>query len=156
MTSHVWYFAVPVTGDDFSMFKEGQNVKMNFGIYSLGDIPATVYSINGDSDAGVVVMKSNYILPKLISLRHSDVKISFGKKTGLRIPTSAIRFLDGVEGVYVKTGSEIVFKKINVIYETDSFKISSVSNTDDSYLSLYDEIIVKGRDIYDGKPVKQR
>ncbi|MDE5916852.1 MAG: hypothetical protein K2G62_01840, partial [Oscillospiraceae bacterium] len=82
---------------------------------------------------------------------------------GIKIPRKAIRFDDVKEtvtdektgeeksvtvnckGVYVKVGEQIVFKKIDVIYEGDRFVLSSL-NAGNGYAALYDDIVVEGVD----------
>ena len=64
---------------------------------------------------------------------------------------------DGVQGVYVLDGNTIVFKKINVVYEEATNYICSLPDEDDksfvsdTELSLYDQIITEGRQIYEGR-----
>ena len=51
------------------------------------------------------------------------------------------------KGVYVLNGEQVVFKKIDVIYEGSDYVLSSLEHTgDDSYLVLYDDIMIEGVD----------
>ena len=47
----------------------------------------------------------------------------------------------------------IQFKKIEVLYSNDVFTIVDASNTGSDYLKMYDEVVVEGRNLYDGKQV---
>ena len=89
----------------------------------------------------------------IANLRGQDVNITANSYTGIRVSTSAVRAIDGVKGVYVKNGSVIQFKKIEVLYSNDVFTIVDASNTGSDYLKLYDEVVVEGRNLYDGKQV---
>ena len=83
--------------------------------------------------------------------------------SGLKIPREAIRFADIVEvqededgneissvtnykGVYTSKGEQVVFKKIDVIYEGGNYVLSAVHDDDASYLALYDDIMIEGVD----------
>ena len=59
------------------------------------------------------------------------------------------RTMDKLKGVYIIQGEQVVFKKLDVIYEGKNYVLSA-ENKDREYLSLYDEIIVDGVDS-DGK-----
>ena len=66
--------------------------------------------------------------------------------------------MDDEMGVYVQTGSKIYFRYIDMIYETTDFILSAPyyqGGTDGSgYVKMYDTIVVKGKDLYDGKLVQ--
>ena len=90
-----------------------------------------------------------------------------GEYDGIKVPRSAIRFRDIEEsttnvltgevtttmvnyrGVYVLDGEEVVFRKLDVIYEGDDYVLSAV-NQSGGYLLLYDSIIVEGIDASGG------
>ena len=62
------------------------------------------------------------------------------------------QYSEGVAGVYVVQGSIIKFKPIEIVHRTDNFtlcKKSEDGNTNS--VVLYDEVVEKGRDLYDGK-----
>ncbi len=40
------------------------------------------------------------------------------------------------------------FKEVDIIYETEDFVLSSVTEGSSSLLSLYDEIITQGKNLY--------
>ena len=48
-------------------------------------------------------------------------------------------------GVYVKLGEQVLFKKLDVIFEGDKYVISNI-NKGSEYVVLYDDIIVEGID----------
>ncbi|MBP1544769.1 MAG: hypothetical protein J6A16_11805, partial [Oscillospiraceae bacterium] len=73
---------------------------------------------------------------------------------GLRVSRDAIRYDENEErGVFVVRGSSLVFKKINVLYWGEDYIICS-QEEDDSYLKLYDEIVIEGKDLHDGRVVE--
>ena len=86
--------------------------------------------------------------PAASVLRNEDIKIKFTNYRGIRVDKSALRLIDGVLGVYIKFGSLVKFRKVDIIYETEDYIISSATEGSGSVLSLYDEIIVQGKNLY--------
>ena len=72
--------------------------------------------------------------------------------TGLQVNSKAVRFVDGEKGVYVLSGSVVHFVPVNIIYSTDSYCICETETTG-VRLKLYDEVIIKGKNLYDGKVI---
>ena len=64
-----------------------------------------------------------------------------------------------VQGVYVLYGSEVQFKQISILHSDKDYVICDTSPADGilfngETVSLYDKVIVKGDDLYDGKVIK--
>lgn len=64
-----------------------------------------------------------------------------------------------VQGVYVLYGSEVQFKEISIVYAGNDYVLCDSSPTDGTLfsgetISLYDQIITEGDDLYDGKVIK--
>ena len=154
--SHNWYLAIPIDGKDLEKCKVGAKVEMDFHLTQLSGIPGVVEGIIGGEDGqdAVVLIQCSYVLPELTSLRTIEVEVRFQSYTGLRIDSAARRFLNGQEGVYVKQGHEIRFKTITPIYEDENFILCGVSVDSENGLKLFDEVIVEGTELYDGKGIK--
>ena len=99
----------------------------------------------------------------LVQHRTEDIELVRGTYRGLKVPREAIRFVTAEEttgegddavtrevtykGVYVLKGEQVQFKKIDVIYEGSDYVLSSLEHIgDDSYLVLYDDIMIEGVD----------
>ena len=102
-----------------------------------------VDSVNAvDQDNIMVVMSCDRLDEELAATRIASSLIVFDEYTGIRVPRKAIRFEGDTKGVYVVVGKDIVFKKIDVVYEGDDFVLSK--NTDDKdYLLLFDQILLE-------------
>ena len=85
--------------------------------------------------------------------RTANVKISFRNYKGLRISQKALRILDGEKGVYVKSGYSVKFKKVDILYTGLDYYLCQIQYGSSDQLSLFDEVIVEGTDLYDGKPI---
>ena len=78
---------------------------------------------------------------------------------GIRVSGSAVRVVDGEKGVYVRRGNVARFRKLNIVYSDQTYVISATASQDGepivddpgNYLKQYDEVILEGKDLYDGK-----
>lgn len=104
---------------------------------------ATVESIvpTGNGNEAIIVISCDEMDADIAASRVLDAQILFGEYTGIRVPRSAIRFVGEDRGVYVLEGEELIFKKLNVIYEGDDFVLSEY-NAESEYLQLYDRMLL--------------
>ena len=128
-------------------------------------------NIDAENDIARFVLSCEIINGDVLRLNCADAQIIVGRNTGLRVPAAAVHYLkeDGTEaetqgenyipGVYVKYGNLARFCRIDPVDDdhprvTDgdyililpSGTVNSVSQ-----VRLYDEIIVSGQNLYDGK-----
>ena len=86
-------------------------------------------------------------------LRSSAVRIELGSYKGLKIPYKALRFQDGVQGVYVVKNQILEFKKVEIVYESVGFFVSRIDSNDEERVQLYDDIVTEGTDLYEGRAI---
>ena len=87
-------------------------------------------------------------------IRKADCRLITTTYSGLKVSNDALRVVDGQEGVYVLVGQKIVFKPVEVIYSSDDFTlVSSSGSTGSRVLKENDEVVVGGKDLFDGKVV---
>ncbi len=173
-----WYFVCVVPASDALKFLEGNAVTLSFPFATTESVTAVVRAVNQetiDSDAAVV-MECSTVTEDLASLRTETCSISVTNYSGIRVSQKAVHFAevtrtyeneDGeevtetreVKGVYVMHGSEILFRQIVPLYSTSTYVICDPNPDEDEMMTsetvqLYDEIVVEGTDLYDGKVVK--
>lgn len=155
VSDYEWYLAAPISLDESLKFKEGDLMTLLTGFESIPELPVTVSHINKgkEGDSAVVVFSCNYVNGDLATMRQKDMTVVLENYRGLQVNSKAIRFVDGQKGVYVLTGSTINFVPVNVLYSTDSYCICEEQTTG-VRIKLYDEIVVKGKNLYDGKVVE--
>jgi hypothetical protein len=135
---------------------------VNSGV--TADAVITDLRTEGDPSKTLVVLYCSYMTSDFVKNRTERVEMIKGSYEGIQVPRSAIRFkeveetstnvLTGEEtvtkvnyrGVYVMDGEQVVFRKLDVIYEGDDYVLSSL-NAGSGYLLLYDSIIVEGIDV---------
>ena len=146
-----WYIATVLSFEDSLKFTEGQALSIRVPLQTATELPVTVEKINRDaaSSETVIVFKCGYMNGELSLIRTQPLTIIVSSSEGLYVPNDARRIVDDQMGVFVKTGNAIKFKPIEVIYNGTGFVICNKEGE----LRLYDEVIVKGNDLYDGKIV---
>ena len=145
-----WYIAVEIDNTTAMSLAVGQTYSVDFNIDSAKRVPATVKYMNRFENTTVVVFSCSYMNSTLAHLRNCQLKIILKEYNGLAVNTEAIRIINGVKGVYVDNGYMIKFKPVEVIYTGDGYMLCKLSE-DKSGLLLYDEVVIGGRNLYDGK-----
>lgn len=148
-----WYIASVISVSDSMFYKIGDSVTLETESASNSKINVTVEKINlsENGDEATIVFSSNQMNADIASMRSSKITIIKNEYKGLKISNKALRVVNGETGVFVVSGIEAKFVKINVIYQDDEYAICELNTTDEGKLRLYDEIIVKGKNVYDGK-----
>ncbi len=184
VTSHNWYLAALLPKREAAKFIPGNVVTLALATKSLTPIPAVVWEVGqAENDLCRVVLRCDIISADLLTMRNPTLKVNFKQYSGLRVSNQAIRIVDGQTGVYVKTGYDIQFRPVRVIYEEAGYVICSnepleVLQDGQPYtppdelqmqeedalqeeetsdrpkgLNLLDEVIIGGVGLYDGKPL---
>ena len=155
---YTWYFVGIVNKSDATKLNDGDSVTLRCDNMSRDGINATVYyrgPIN--TDETVLILSSKIMDSDIARLRTEDVEIVINETDGIRINKSAVRVVDGVQGVYVLTGNIVRFKKLDIIYTGDDYVVSKMIKEDTydenkvPYLKIYDAVILEGKDLKDGK-----
>lgn len=115
----------------------------------------------GDASKSLIILECTHFNENFVAHRVERCDLIKGSYTGLKVPREAIRF-DEVEqdiigengqvtgtarvsekGVYIMKGEQVIFKKLDVIYEGSNYVLSKVHENDTSYLALYDDILTE-------------
>ena len=148
-----WYMAAPVKLSDSMHYKVGQTITVKTDTTASPRISATVAKINmsESGDDAVLILKISEMNSELASLRTGSITLIKDEYEGIKVKNTALRVVDGVTGVFVVSGMEAKFVAIDIIYSTNEYTICATNTSDSSKLRLYDKIIVKGKNLYDGK-----
>ena len=120
------------------------------------EIPVTVAAgSRADNGTMLVVFRCAYISEALSAIRRENVQVLLVKRTGLKVPKRAIVIDDSMQaGVYIRYGNIVSFRKIDQIYSEPADYVISKETDEKGYLHMYDDIIVGGRGLYDGKIIR--
>lgn len=155
VSDYEWYIAAEISINESLKYKEDDSLTIYTSVKSYPKLPVTVKKINisESSSSAVVVFSCNEMNSELATMRSGPMTVVTKEYDGLRVPSSALRVVDSKRGVYVLTGMQVKFVEVNVLYKDDSYMICEKQTSDESVLRLYDEVIVKGKNLYDGKIV---
>ena len=157
VTDFDWYYTMILPIDDRELdenIKIGSSLKIRFNSVSDEILNVTVSKVTVDEASGkmAVTVKSNYLNEKFCSARKEKADLIFSSVKGYKIKKSAVRIVDDKKGVYVVIGKQMFFRKIDVLYEIEDYVVCKISSGNGT-LKPFDDVIVKGTDLYDGKTI---
>ena len=153
VSDYQWYIAAEVTINESLNYKEGDSLTIYTSVKSFPKLRVTVSRINmsESESSAVVIFACNDMNSELASMRTGPMTVVKKEYSGLKVPKSALRVVDSKRGVYVLTGMQVKFVEVNVLFTDGEYMICEKQTSDDTVLRLYDEVIVKGKNLYDGK-----
>lgn len=160
ITNHIWYYAVVINSSQAEMFTEGYRVELDFGMTNQRAFLATVHKIISERDGArsIVIFECNEMSEELSNLRSRKVDVSVSEMSGYKLPRDCKRYQDDQVGVYVQEASVIRFKPVEILYENekeDYLILSTNFKKDGLGLDRFDEVIIGGYGLRDGKVLKQ-
>ena len=155
VTSFSWYLVCSVDGKSIEGIGVGDNVGVSFLNPSVGTVKMHVDAINANEGKSTVtmVLRCNQMSAAIAALRKEKVKVIVEQYEGFVVEPKAVRTVDGEKGVYVKLGNIVKFRKIDIAYSDDTMVLAVSPDGENGYLKQYDEIIIEGTDLYDGKNI---
>lgn len=156
-----WYLLAEVNTIQANDLKIGDKKQILIGKNGEIALYATIYAINRSAaDETALVFVCNQMSESYAHLRAEEARIVLSEYTGYKINNAAIRTKDNVKGVYVVRNNVVVFRKVNLVESQEYYSIAEVPSNqsgDAGYknIKLYDEIIVEGKNLYEGKVIKR-
>ena len=153
--SHETYAVAAISEEDAREFSLRGRYDVTLDGVSLEMIlQKTVFQNQSDR---VALVFSTTALSQTVSLRRiSPCSLVLREHEGFKIPVSAITSEDGVLGVYILKGFRVEFREISMIYRDGNIAVCAREFTPSAYRALAenDNVIIKGKDLYDGKIVQ--
>jgi putative membrane fusion protein len=156
--NYIWYLAVPADAYLCRKLHDAAECKITFPAEGL-ELRMTLHRISfreGD-DRGVLIFSSG-IMPKGFSWsRVQQIELLVSEITGLRVPEAAVHEEKGIKGVYILSSSQVVFRKIKIIYEGEGYYVVAPRDPEaenyKEYLDSGDQIIISVSDgkLYSGR-----
>lgn len=165
VTDYHWEIYGTTTSELAQQLKAKQKMTMRLPERGGIEFPVTVESVQTDRESGLCKIKlyCENITPEALGLGVEQVELVVNEYEGIRVPRQAehIRTVTNEDGetveeygVYVQLGRLMYFQKItNKLYENDEYMLLPLEpeNTSLDQVRLYDEVIVSGIDLQDGK-----
>lgn len=158
ISGYNWYVACKIETATLSGHKEGSKINLILGDSSENMVQTDVYRIiNIDSTYSIAVFSCNLMNETFATMRRVNGKIVVDEMTGLKVRKDAVRVdNEGNSYVYIRRGNIVNTRSINIIYNDKDF-VLAVKPSDESniklpnaHIRLYDEVIISGKEIYDG------
>ena len=150
-----WYVAVSVSASEASDLKVGSTVNLRFPNLSMDTVECTIEKISeAESGRVVVTCSSMGDVGGLYHVRQTAVQLIKNTYTGFIVDKSAIHIDDGKTGVFIDSGGIAKFKEANILINEQDVAIIKQDSTNKDALTLYDSVIVEGKNMYDGKLLK--
>ena len=155
VSDYEWYIAAVLPLNDSLKYKEGQELKLVTSIKSSPTLLVSVKQINisEENENAVIIFACNDMNSELATIRTAGMTVVDKEYSGLRVSKKALRVVDSQKGVYVQTGMQIHFVPVEIIYREDDYILCEKKNENGNFLKLYDKVVVKGKNLYDGKIV---
>lgn len=169
ITTTEWYFLATFDAADYDSMVLDTEITLDFPNSTGYSVKATIENVSLDEDAeqGLVLLKSNNMNDVVVDLRVEQPAMVFSTDKGITVSKEAIRIVETEEvaedgsitlvstpGVYITTGQQVKFREIDVIYEGSDYVICELHEDESGYLHIYDEVILEGDDLYDGKAIR--
>ena len=155
VTSDRWSFYGVCTLEESRKFANVDQVELSFPGYAEQKVAALVEEVIPDEENGIakVVLSCEYMNADIPSLVQQVARIDFAEYEGIRIPAEALHIVDGNKGVYVRYGSLVYFRKIQILYQDEDFILIPPKGRPgtDNEVQLYDEIVTEGTGLHDKK-----
>ena len=168
----VWYIACFVDKRDASNYAVGKYYHVVFPYNGNETLNMELVNLIQETDQpqAILVLRTNVMPENFKYDRKQRIEIIRTEYTGLQVPKAAYRMIDGVMGVYVLVGETVEFRRAEILFDYGDYYLIDMS--EDAYafesidgdakdgaaqtdpakrLALYDLVIVKGKDLYDGK-----
>ena len=153
VSDYEWYIVAEVSINESLNYKEGEELKIVTSVKSSPQLPVTVKKINisESGETAVIIFACNQMNSELATMRSGPMSVVKKEYSGLKIPRKALRVVDSQKGVYVVNGMQLSFVPIEIVYSSDDFLVCEKQTDKEKYLKLYDRVVVKGKNVYDGK-----
>lgn len=177
-----WYAVCVFDEDDMIRFEGVEDVYLDIPFASTEQIPAKVLARNSDGESGktAVVFQCSTMDADIAAVRNEAIQVTVNTYSGVLVNERAIRFADveytttdeagntvtqvqeNVKGVYVLYGGQLEFVQVFTDQTVNGYAICRTDLTEeeqsmlvtDSTIQLYDQVVVEGTDLYDGKIVR--
>ena len=169
--SRKWYLVVETETSSLAEYYVGKEYELEFTDCGGLELDMLLQRTVEEGERALLVFESDKLPEDLDMVRMHNVSIKLKTYSGIRVPVSAIRFVDGREGVYAMFGNTVLFRVIDVIGTVDGYAyvsengepvtvMAEAKDKDGNVyekevvlfgaLRLYDSIITSGTGLYHG------
>ena len=154
INSYVWYLCCAVNSEDIVGLENGGSLKV-FIKSANKELNCKIVS-GAEKTFGnaqtVLVLSCNEMNSEISSMRLEDIEIRVRSYTGIKVNSAAVHERNGEKGVYALVSNIAKWRRADILYTGEDFVILSYNDPQiNNGIKLYDEIIIRGKDVKDGK-----
>ena len=155
VNNYEWYFATSAGSDVCGKLAEGGVYELTFSDGRV--LGMTLEKINASDTGDGILVFSCGTMSNVPEGRVLEAQLLVDSVAGYRVPENALHQQKGFDGVYVLSSSEVIWRRVNVLYRGEGYAV--VAERDYStenykeFLNLNDQIIISLSDgeLYDGR-----
>lgn len=160
--SYKWYLVTVMDGKYSLVLNDGDKMKINMPYYGFKNVEVVVEKISKTDGGKVAVAFScNMMNETYANMRIENIELVFREFTGYKVNSSSIHREkdeknEDIDVVYILRGDIMNARKIEIIYDAgDYVVVSEDTEAKNGFrpIKRYDEVIVKGRNLSDGKSI---
>lgn len=151
VNNYDWHIIFTLTEKEAEGLKVGKEYECSFKDLGEKRLDGMVKYISELSEDGryAIIMEFNNYLENFTYARSTRVEICKEKYSGIYIPSSALRVVDGALGVWVQNEISLDFRSIETAFRTDDFvlaKEDAIGVGNYKNIMLYDNIVLNPDD----------
>ncbi len=120
VTDPEWQMIVPLSPEHAKRLSEGESYEVIFNDNRVS-IEMTLYKVVEDGDEAYAVFSTERMPEGFAYSRLQSIEIRLATYAGYRVPASAMRFVDGMSGVYVIDAGIVRFRQVDVLYTGNGY-----------------------------------
>ena len=149
-----WYFCCSIPTDNIESIKNGETIEV--AIKGSDKVLECTVESGGDVSLGqestVLILSCSDMDSAITSMRLEDIEIRYNEYTGFKVPSAAVHVNDeGKKCVYALIANTVAERTGEIIYSTKDYVIFGYDAENSDSIRMYDQIITKGKGLYDGK-----
>ena len=148
-----WFLAMKLQTNDISRLETNDSVYIRIPSFGSERIKCVVKDIRKNGEESIVILESSIISSNILTLRNEEISLIIRTHSGIQIRQSALRKVDGEDGVYVKVGLLLRYKKVEILYNDGTNVIIKYDPASSNDVRVYDQVVYKGSHLYNGKAV---
>ncbi len=155
-TGYTWYAACITRDSTAASFAVGKKYSVSFPYNGGTALQMTLVRLVESEDGTFLVFSCTALPGDFVFTRSQPIAVTAGEYSGIRLPLSALRAVDGVSGVYVLSGGIVRYRAVSVLAEGEDWFLADPDPEADppaemQWLSRNDIVITNGRGLYEGR-----
>ena len=178
VASYKWYIIANIDSKYSKLIEIGDSLKVNIPEYGYENVTVIVEYLSGEKDGKIAIgLSCNVMNETYANMRVENIELVMEEHTGYRVKTSAIHSYDPskeedtnknsdgdettskpeiITVVYILRGNVMNARRVEIIFTDGEYSIvknDSKSSQGIRPIQRYDEVIVKGRDLKNGRSI---